>query len=273
MSNGLNDAPHVFIVSHERSGTHIAIDAVRNNFPIYKRQFYVNIDRMVEGHWSYCSPEIVGEELQRKPRVIKTHMILDTGAYFDGDGPATQLVKSIAQDSRLIYVYRDGRDVLSSLFTFWSRTIPEFIGTTFSDMLKGNFTVDVGRTRRDSTNPVSYWREHVQAWIGREDVLTLSFEEFLNDYNGTIIRIGEFLEMSPVNPIKSVLRKGSGTQRGKLREALFNYYGKIKGIELTSVSFNKGSMGGYGAVYSADDLAFFDKRAGELLEQLGYSRR
>jgi len=271
--NGFLDAPHIFVISHERSGTHIAIDAIRNNFPIYKKRFYVNIDRMVEGHRAHCGSEIIEAKLE-VPSVIKTHMVLDPGTFFDGDGSATQLVKSIVHDSKLIYLYRDGRDVLGSLFTFWSRSIPEFGGTDFSDMLRGNFAVNVGRARRNSTNPVSYWQEHVQNWAGREEVLALSFEEFLNDYDNTIMRISDFIGMPPVDPLKSVLRKGTGAQRGKLIEALFKFYTrKIKGIELTSVSFNKGSSGGHRAVYSKEDLVFFDEQAGDLLAHLGYPSR
>lgn len=218
------ESPHVFVISHERSGTHVAIDALRNNFPIYKRRFYTNIDRMIDGHWSYCSPEVIADELQLEPSVIKTHMFLNTAAFFDEGGPATQLVTSLAKDSKLIYVYRDGRDVLGSLHTFWCRAIPGCSAITFSDMLRGNFTVDVGKPRRGSTNPVSYWRQHTENWIGREDVLALSFEQFLNNYDATILHIGKFLEKQPSDPLKSVLRKGSRVKRGRLREALTMLY-------------------------------------------------
>ena len=273
MSNRMIGSPHVFVISHERSGTHVAIDALRNNFPIYKSQFYTSLDRMTDGRQFHRHPEIIEARLQIAPSVIKTHMFLDTNAFFDNGGPISQLVTSLVQNAKLIYVYRDGRDVLGSLYTFWTRTIPKFNGITFSDMLRGNYTADVGKARRGSSNPVSYWRNHAESWIGREDVLALSFEEFVNNYDETILRIGKFLEREPIEPLKSVLRNGSGVKRGRLRETLLTLYmRKIKGIELTSVSFNKGASGGHRAAYSEEDLAFFDQQAGELLDHLGYPK-
>jgi len=198
MKNNSLEVPHVFVISHERSGTHIVIDAIRNNFPIYKINFYVNIDRMTEGHWSHCSQDLIKTELQKEPRVIKTHMLSDTGVFFDGGGVATQLVNSYVESSKLIYIYRDGRDVLGSLYSFWSRTVPGFGEITFSDMLKGDFTTNIGQARQGSVNPVLYWREHVQNWIEREDVLTLSFEEILNDYENTLLKISQFICLSPI---------------------------------------------------------------------------
>ena len=65
--------------------------------------------------------------------------------------------------------------------------------------------------------------------------------------------------------------KSSGAKRGKIREALFKFYTrKIRGLELTSVSFNKGESGGHRAVYGEDDLEYFNRRAGELRAELGY---
>ena len=96
MGSGLDAVPHVFIVSHERSGTHVAIDAVRNNFPIYKRRFYTSIDRMVDVDRRHRSPETIEALLEEGPSVIKTHMTQDTDFFFrSDDGAASKLLKSV----------------------------------------------------------------------------------------------------------------------------------------------------------------------------------
>jgi len=263
--------PYVLVISHERSGTHIAIDAIRNNFSNFKAHYYLNIDRLAEGHHQHCEPEVIERKCKLKPRVIKTHMTPDTRAFFGGGVSVDRLVDEIIGQARQIYVYRDGRDVMASLYTFWSRTIPGFSGTTFSDMLRGHYSVDTGRARTSFSNPISYWKQHVGSWLQNDNILALSFEDFVHNYDITVEKVGQYLGMRPSEPIKSVVRQGSGVQRGKIRETISRlYWRKIRGIEITSVSFNKGGDAGHRSMYSDSDLAFFDGEAGALLAELGY---
>ena len=141
-------------------------------------------------------------------------------------------------------------------------------------MLRGEGAGDVDHVggARTGGDLVSYWRDHVEGWLAREGVLALSYEEFLNQYDDTVRRIGDFLGLQPSNPIRRVLRSGGKSGRSRLREALAKFYNRrIRGLEITSVAFNKGGSGGHKACYNEEDKVFLNQRAGELRRKLGYA--
>jgi hypothetical protein len=45
---------------------------------------------------------------------------------------------------------------------------------------------------------------------------------------------------------------------------------KVKNVKYSTVAFSGGNTGGYRAVFSQEDILYFDRIAGDLLRKLGY---
>ncbi len=119
---------HLFIISHRRSGTHLTIDSVRNNFSIYRKLPLLTIDTMSEASTNRLhepvSYEEMKTELAKGPRVIKTHFLPNLEQYLPADKMA--LYQEAYNSAHKIYVYRDGKDVMVSLFYYLKRLHPSF---------------------------------------------------------------------------------------------------------------------------------------------------
>lgn len=266
----MNRPPHVVVISHERSGTHITIDAVRNNFIPYKERYYVNIDLMIENSWKSLSSNECKRELQSGPVVVKTHTFSNHQLFFHSNPEAIEIVGALIEGAKCIYVYRDGRDVLSSFYMFLASQYPNVRRLSLSEFLSTtNLPCDPIRASM-GMNPVEYWRDHVEGWLGNGRALALSFESFLRDYEGCVDRISEFIGVPARTPYLNVLRSSKTRLPASLEPLYKLYLRKIRNLDLTSVSFRKGQVGGARRHFGPSELAYFDRIASGLMTRLGY---
>ena len=101
-----------------------------------------------------------------------------------------EFVENLLENSKVIYVYRDGRDVLVSLYHYirgFREDLPEF-----SDFIRMPNDFD---PYYRSVNRVEYWKEHVEGWLGRSnlDIVTVSYEQLHADYVSTIRELSDSL--------------------------------------------------------------------------------
>lgn len=110
----------ILVASHRRSGTHWTIDSIRHNFPSVNNQF-ITLERILPNHPSPMNLDEFNSYLDNKGEkaIIKTHL-----TPFEVEKMADYHVKKIIQSifnrSKIVYVVRDGRDVLNSLFYYVS---------------------------------------------------------------------------------------------------------------------------------------------------------
>ena len=196
---------NVFIISHRRSGTHFTIDLIRNNFRKYYSN-YVNIDRLNSRHKKTIGLESFKKQFNESNKIIKSHMHSDMESFFEGRKCVVDFVQDLMRKSKVIYVYRDGRDVLVSLYNYVQSFSISARETKFADFirLKSNYENELRGTRRDR---VEYWRYHVEGWLGQYNIQFISFENLLNDYIKTVKKIADFLDMDIPDKIKNVTRK------------------------------------------------------------------
>ena len=241
----MNRPPHVVVISHERSGTHITIDAVRNNFIPYKERYYINVDNMIKGNGESLSASGCKQKLQSGPVVIKTHTLSNHQLFFHSNPEAIEIVGALIEGAKCIYVYRDGRDVLSSFYTFLASQYPDVRRLSLSEFLSTtNLPCDPPIRAFVGMNPVDYWRDHVEGWLGSSRVLTLSFESFFSDYEGCVSRISDFIGVPARSPCRNVLRSSKTRLLASLEPLYKLYLRKVRNLDLTSVYFNKGRIGG-----------------------------
>lgn len=264
---------HVFVFSHRRSGTHLTIDAIRNNIREYGSS-YLNMDALLDAENGRNSLETIKRSLSSAPRILKSHShagLLD----FFGNGEAADFVRRVAENGRIIYVYRDGRDVMTSYYHYVRSVMPDFSSISFGTFLRMKDPLDV-RPSLDAMTNVEYWNHHVSGWIDRPSVLKVSFESLVMDFDVQVARLSEFLGQPEPQSITNVIRTSHARSAprslwSRSREKIYKLYKRhVAGIDLTSVNFRQGRVGAYRDQFSNDDLAYFEHVAGDVLTRLGY---
>ncbi len=250
----------ILVVSHRRSGTHWVIDSLRNNFPDVEYQFY-NLDEISKNRQHYIPINKFARKISKTSGhlILKSHMTAQLTPFEPGE---REFVKELLRSNKVIYVYRDGRDVLVSLYYYmqgFRKDLPKF-----SDFIRMENDFD---HYYDSVNRVEYWREHVAGWISKSDldIITVSYEQLHSDYEDTIRKLSDFLSL----PLKS-----NGVNRielkkyGRFRRALRRLFSTS--AKSSAISPRKGTVGDYKNHFSEWDLELFERAAGDLMKELGY---
>ena len=72
--------------------------------------------------------------------------------------------KNLVESSKIIYIHRDGRDVLTSLYFYAKKYRSEITEMSFSDFIRMDNDFD-GDTYQKSLNRIEYWKFHVSNWF------------------------------------------------------------------------------------------------------------
>ena len=243
---------NLLIISHRRSGTHLTIDAIRNNFDCLSSQPLLTLETLQKAHGEYQSPADFLSELACRPRVIKTHYLPQ---FFDllPDDSSQQVVRQVYRDSKKIYVVRNGMDVLVSLYEFRKSHNEKFRQYSFSEFIR----LPTFDPEHKDLNKVEYWCKHATDWLNSvfsRDLLIISFDDWITDYEQTLDRVGQFLELNR-DRRTSDIRIGSRQPQGAQR---------------TAVVQRKGRIGDWTEYFEADDFELFNDSAGQLNKELGY---
>lgn len=265
---------HVIVASHRRSGTHLTIDAVINNFKVFSQNstpVIVTLD-----HLSSHVPQqkIDLRELQKQiassPCLLKTHAHGNISKFFIGTSHFSAFIHELFQDSKIIVVHRDGRDVLTSLYFYMQGFDQKINDTTLSEFIRMKNNFDEG-TYPGEMDRVSYWGFHVDSWLGEDNVLLLSFDDFQNKYVETLKKISQFIEHPLDGKVKDVKRQKESKViihvRRYMQKLITQRFIRIK---YSSVNFRKGESGDWVNYFSDDDQKYFNPRAGLVNQALGY---
>jgi hypothetical protein len=162
---------------------------------------------------------------------------------------------------------RDGRDVAVSLFMASTRDAPEggrrWEGDgkpiTFHDFLRTEF-MELRNPRREviaKLNPVDYWAKFHTDWLANPNVVSVvRYERLLEDQRAVIREV----------------QRSFGYRDGE-REPIeiqldFDRHSPV-GQNIPS-GYQRKTTGNWRRIFSAEDAAFFEERAGSTLRALGY---
>ena len=176
------------------------------------------------------------------PRIIKSH---------------TWYRKDI---HRAVYLVRDGRDVLVSLYHYYitreSKTLsfPDF----YSDYIKGKYG--------------QLWHENVESWLTRgkellgDDLLVISFEELKTDTYQVLTRTAEFLGLPAGKSEVELALEASDINR--MRKIEMQRRGPVDNINASF--YRGGKTGEYKDLFTPEIREGFIRIAGKALSLAGY---
>lgn len=232
-----------YVVSHERSGTHLTINTLFRNTYVQPRLHYV-------GDWlgPYDAPcsrfshletfAVDWPALSSRGGIIKTHA-------------DAELFRRRYPKGDIVYVLRDPRDTMVSLFHYLNsdelhRTNPglasqrcasfgEFLRRPVSDYLRLGFYENP-----NFEDVVGRWAQHVAGWLGVPGICIVRYEEFKKDFRKTVNKVCRSIGLVP---------------------RLFQSPVGLHDVPATLP--RKGVPGGWRAYFSDDDEEFLRKRITE----------
>lgn len=197
----------VYVISHERSGTHLALNLLYRN--LYITQTFHDLpvwpgrglgQASLGDHWRRQGDRIRG--FRASGGLVKSHVDANVFQQFFPAAP-------------VVYVLRDPRDTLVSFYHFLNHpdfhannpglndllcsSFAEFLRRPLSDFLRFGFSLD-----GVASNVMERWALHVRGWLTAPHVTVVRYEQLLRDFRSAIrsvarsSRLWPKLRMSPV---------------------------------------------------------------------------
>ncbi len=256
----------VVIATHRRSGARLLIDALRQNSPDINDSFMaleqIETNRDAVMPLSAFRRQLLGLD----GSVLINMHDLPTAENWRGLDERL-FVGAILRNSPTLYVHRDGRDVLVSLY-FYMKSISETVrNQSFQRFLRGEATL---------TGPASgmsrpaYWAYHADCWLEKDKLLAIAYRDLETDYAATLQRLANFLDIQ----LNAELRTAKAMSRANDDGPLVRLLGRWGLGQRSSRSDHPrvGRSGDWRRVFNKQDRAFFMKEAGDTLRRMGYEK-
>lgn len=182
---------NLLIVGHTRSGGHFLMNAISLNFPHYIHHRFGK-DLCKKSH-----PELTRRALKGIPLSREIQISRQQAWSFD-------LCKDhLDRDYKIIYIMRNGKDVVGSLYDMhtkiynWSK-VREFSSFISSPLAKNSYENRINY--RKAENVIDSWLLHWKSWVeflGKEKNV-ISYEKLYYHFSDTIHKIACILEMEPL---------------------------------------------------------------------------
>ncbi len=254
---------NIIIISHRRSGTHLTIDSIRNNFAEYKNSKLIvleNLTKNDDGQIDFIN------DFQDKTMIVKTHFLPDFKRYTANEKLLENLEK-LFTSSHLIYVYRNGLDVMVSLYEYMKKFDQNILHMSFDQFLTTGNNFDPGT---EHYNRMQFWRYHIQSWKTSRfasKIFWLRYEDLNLNYEKTLQQIANNFNLHLAKNIKDIRLQSYKTKNRRLRKLL----NLLRGVKTTSVSARKGTVGDYKNYFSPQSLEAFLNENRDFLLDLGYT--
>jgi hypothetical protein len=255
----------VVVASHPRPETHLLIDTLRRQFEACRSwkwpgerldRLYCSIDELNADRGRLderTARRIVG----RTPRpLVKTHAwpgYQETFLREQHDGLSPDWTQWIDEQGTVLYVYRDGRDVLCSYHLFRQKFDPD-AGKSVGAFL---------RETENGTSRVRRWADHVRAWREEENVHLVQFERLIEDPEAVLQEIGDVLGLVPTGRTPFLPRSFDSIWESR--------WARLTQMRPESRAIINGEKQDWREAFAAADRAFFHQEAGALLMTLGYT--
>ena len=229
-----NDFPPVYVASHRRSGTHLTLDSLHNNFSELSQGFS-NLD---------------ADDCDHNFSLFKTH------------NHAHLASKNFVQPCKVIYVVRDCRDVMVSLYYYAKGCDKSLTDVSFDEFVRMENPYEPN-TYPQPMNRIEYWSWHVNSWLEQEtfDCLFVSYDGWKKDFEQTIAKVAQFLEISPKSNLRNMVMSRPETFLDKVLR-------KTGLSGRTQIGFRSGKIGGWKDYFDEPTLDLVREQTGQTFEKL-----
>ena len=232
----------ILVVSHERSGTHLLINAIAVNFGYLCLRIDVDdtlLGPLVEpGNFSAWFREAGDEPLSN---IFKSHHPF---ACYASDIP------EFAERFHIFYIHRDGRDVMTSFWRYankwqWEEAPKrDRVGDFMRAPPTGKITA---LDRHPAPTMLARWVNHVDGWLGAGApwATIIRYEDLLSDFEPALDTIGRALGTEPAHrtfpgalfPSIAPWKKTAGTWREYFADADRDYFQKHAGAAMARLGY------------------------------------
>ena len=250
----------ILISSHRRSGTHLLIDSLRANIEdsIFPNHRELPADFNLGTLFSKDEKILDTFKLLIKNNstvIIKSHLLPDECNIKNPKDKFETFIKEIYNSSKKLYIYRDGKDTLVSLYKFLKPSI------SFSEFLRqknDHIVKEIRLEKKFDLNRILYWSYHVNQWKLDKSVKNISFSDLNSDFESTLCNVLQFLHCPIIEPLHKPRIPNNKLLHG-LRKKI-NHYGIGSLPESSSVRPNKGfEKSGIKYFQDKHDLTFFNE--------------
>jgi Sulfotransferase domain len=250
LSLGPTASKKIMVVSHERSGTHLLMNALELNLG-FVADPWLNLDYELGvnlySHHSLCF--YLMNRMHNAPvlNIVKSHHQL---------GFFAPILPYLTDQFHIFYIYRDPRDVMVSFWRYiWTHTRDEGPRTeTVGAFMRAEPSGGMLRYQKKQVPTVlERWKVHVEEWVGAADrscaegICLVRYEELCLDFEATIDRIARHLE----RPWSPPARRPDPRRN--------------------TISPGSGSIGSHRAVFEAQDHEFIATKVGSTMRDLHLS--
>jgi len=187
-----------FVISHERSGTHLALNLLYKN--LYIQQHFLDhpvwkasdLHSAIE-HWKLAERKV--REMLPIGGLIKSHC-------------EVEICRKFLPKLPVVYVVRDPRDTLVSFFYYLNNkqfhannpglehlaceSFPEFLRRPLDEFLRFGFSLDGAMH-----NVVDRWARHYAGWKNESSCLVVRYEDLLGRMIPSVLKIALFAKVFP----------------------------------------------------------------------------
>lgn len=254
------------VASHMRSGTHLTIDLLRRNVPCVSAR-YLNLDLLMRDHGAPLSLGAFEREVDRLSGLplLKTHAPARAEGWFPPGDERSRRALELLAGARIVYVVRDGRDVMVSLYYYMQRYSGRVRAQRFEQFLRDRDDFFQQSPEFRGLDRVSAWVRHVEGWLEREDVVVVRYEDLLERLAPTLLRALAELAL-PAPAQVAAVQVPAGIPARVLRRVLAPLLPRRVS---TAIVPRRGVVGDAARHFSAADEDFFRERADALLGRLG----
>lgn len=257
----------IVIASHRRSGMQWTIDALRNNSPDINDS-YMSLEQIEADHDAAVPLSKFRRQLLNSDGRVLISMH-DLPAADSWKGLDERLfVRAVLQHSPTIYVHRDGRDVMVSLYYYMQSFSETVRNQTFAQFLRSEAALD----GEDSAySRPGYWAYHVESWLQKDSLLAVSYGELETNYEATVRKLAAFLQVNLDDRLRPLTTPGPQNSEPMIDNVL----GRL-GVRRRRGAFpdqaRLGKSGDWRKLFDRRDRDFFAREAGDALQRLGYAR-
>ncbi|WP_417210222.1 sulfotransferase domain-containing protein [Antarctobacter sp.] len=214
----------VLVASHPRSGTHLAMDFLRRQFPSLANwrywglpldHLYLNLERL--GAQDRRFSEDLARRIVNRPRraLLKTHFQADFGSSWQPEesAPPNGPWRDLADHAQTIYIVRHPMNVMTSYHQFLSGIDPSRYATGFMQFLESDHW-------DASTDRLGWWERHVVDWTARPGTLVIRYEDVVKRPEATMRNLAEVLGERPANRMPPMPPKVSSITRTRFSRLL-----------------------------------------------------